>query len=99
MNEDDRLKHMTWVDELTPEQRARWTDRTRAPFHLFQTVEEEWSVPQDFWLSRTSAERIKYLEHTRWVVFGEEAMNAPFVRRYGWRKLGEEPDPKNVVYF
>lgn len=87
-----------WVDELTPEQRARWTDRTREPFHLFQTTEEELSAPDGFWLSRTPAERMEYLEHTRWVIFGEAAMTAPFVRCYGWRKHGEEVDPKNVVY-
>jgi hypothetical protein len=99
VNEDDRLKHMSWVEELPPEQRARWTDRQREPFHLFKTVEEELSLPEKFWWNRTPAERIEYLEHSRWVIFGEEAMNAPFVRCYGWRKRGEEPDPKNVVYF
>lgn len=91
---------MNWVDELTPEQRVRWTDRTREPFHLFQTVEEELSLPPRFWLSRTPAERMEYLEHTRWVIFGEAAMTAPFVRCYGWRKsMKEEYNPKNVVYF
>lgn len=91
---------MNWVNELTPEQRARWTDRTREPFHLFETVEEELSAPDGFWLSRTPAERMEYLAHIRWVVYGEEAMTAPFVRCYGWRKsMKEEYDPKNVVYF
>ena len=88
-----------WVDGLTPELRARWADRTREPFHLFKTVEEELSVPEKFWWSRMPAERMEYLEHTRFVIYGEAAMNAPFVRCYGWRKHGEEPDPKNVVYF
>ena len=88
-----------WVNELTPEQRARWTDRAREPFHLFQTVEEELSAPEGYFLNRTTDERMEYLAHIRWVVYGEAAMTAPFVRCYGWRKHGEEPDPKNVVYF
>ena len=90
---------MSWVDELRPEQRERWTDRAREPFYLFNTTEEELSVPANFWLNRTPAERMEYLEHSRRVIFDAAAMNAPFVRCYGWRKLGEEPDPKNVVYF
>ena len=91
---------MNWVDELTPEQRARWTDRSREPFHLFQTAEEELSAPDGFWLSRTPEERMEYLARIRWVVYGEAAMTAPFVRCYGWRKsMKEEYDPKNVVYF
>ena len=88
-----------WLDELTPEQRSRWNDRSREPFHRFQTIDEELSAPSDFWLSRTPGERMEYLEHTRWVIFGEEAMSAPFVRCYGWRRHGEEADPKNIVYF
>lgn len=47
----------------------------------------------------TPEQRTRWLDHTRWVTFGEEAMTRPFVRCYGWRKLGEEADPKNVVYF
>ncbi|NBV24255.1 MAG: hypothetical protein EBS05_20350 [Proteobacteria bacterium] len=90
---------MTWVDELTPEQRARWTDRAREPFHLFQTTDEELSVPPNFCLGRTPQERMEYLEHTRWVIFGEAAMTAPFVRCYGSRKMGKESDPMNVVHF
>ena len=90
---------MNWIDELTPEQRGRWTDLSREPFYLFKTMDEELAVPSGFWRSRTPAERMEYLEHSRWVVYGEEAMKAPFVRCYGWRKMGEEPDPKNVVYF
>ena len=44
--------------------------------------------------------QIEYLEHTRWVIYGEEAMSAPMVRCYGWRKrMTDEYDPKNVVYF
>ena len=91
---------MNWVDELTPEQRARWNDLSREPFYLFKTIEEELAAPSEFWLTRTPAERIEYLEHTRWVVYGEEAMSAPFVRCYGWRKsIKDEYDPKDVVYF
>ena len=91
---------MNWIYELTAEELTRWTDRDRKPFHLFKTVEEELSVPQDFWLSRTPAERMEYLEHTRSVVYGEEAMRAPMVRCYGWRKrITDDYDPKNVVYF
>ena len=90
---------MTWLDDLTPEQRARWNDRSREPFHLFQTIDEELAAPSAFWRGRTPGERMEYLEHSRWVSFREEAMNAPFVRCYGWRKQGEEADPKNIVYF
>ena len=40
-----------------------------------------------------------YLEHTRWVIFGKEAMSTPFVRCYGRSKFGDESGPKSVVYF
>ena len=91
---------MDWVEQLTPEQRARWNDCLREPFHLFKNTEEELAVPPNFWRGRTPDERIAYLEHTRWVIYGEEAMTAPFVRCYGWRKrITDDYDPKNVVYF
>lgn len=89
-----------WIEQLTPAQRERWNDLSREPFHLFKTVEEELAVPTNFWRSRTPNERIEYLEHTRWVIYGEEAMSAPMVRCYGWRKrMTDEYDPKDVVYF
>lgn len=89
-----------WIEQLTPEQRERWNDLSREPFHLFKTVEKELATPNEFSFSRTPAERMEYLEHTRWVIFGEEAMSAPFVRCYGWRKsIKHEYDPKDVVYF
>ena len=91
---------MNWIDELTPEQRARWNDLSREPFYLFKTIEEERATLPEFWRTRTPNERIEYLEHTRWVIFGEEAMNTPFVRCYGWRKsIKDEYDPKDVVCF
>lgn len=91
---------MNWIEELMPEQRARWIDLSREPFHLFKTTEEELAAPADFWHRRTPDERMEYLEHTRWVVYGEAAMSAPFVRCYGWRKsIKDEYDPKNVVFF
>ena len=91
---------MNWVEQLTPEQRARWDDLSREPFHLFKTVEEELAAPTDFWRSRTPDERMKHWDHTRWVIDGEEAMIAPFVRCHGWRKrITGEYDPKSVVYF
>lgn len=72
----------------------------REPFYLFQTVEEELAAGREFWLSRTTVERFHYVEHLRYLEYGEEAMNAPFVRCYGWRKrITDEYDPKNVVYF
>lgn len=91
---------MNWIDELTPKQRGRWTGLSRKPFHLFNTTEEELAVPSGFWRSRTPGERMEYLNHTRRVIYGEAAMNAPFVRCYGWRKsIKDEYDPKDVVYF
>ena len=81
-------------------QRARWNDRSREPFRIFKTIEEELAVPLNYWQSRTPTERMEYLEHMRFVIYGEAAMNAPFVRCYGWRKrITDEYDPKNVVYF
>ena len=91
---------MNWIEQLTPEQRGRWNDLSREAFHLFKTIEEELALPPDFWRSRTPEERIEYLEHTRWVIYGEEAMSALMVRCYGWRKrMTDEYDPKHVVYF
>jgi hypothetical protein len=90
---------LDWKDELTAEQRARWNDPSREPFYLFKSIEEELTTSPEFWHTRTSGERMEYLEHTRWVIFGKEAMSTPFVRCYGRRKLGEEPDLKSVVYF
>jgi hypothetical protein len=71
----------------------------REPFHLFQTLEEELAATPAFWRSRTPGERMEYLEHVRCVMYGEEVVNARVVRCYGRGKLGEEPDPKDVVYF
>lgn len=90
---------MNWIDELTPEQRARWTDVLREPFRLFKTTEEELATPSEYWRTRTPDERMEYLEHTRCVIYGKEIVNAKLVRCYGWRKVGEQPDPKNIVYF
>jgi single-stranded DNA-binding protein len=84
---------------MTPNQLAKWNDRSRKPFDLFNTVEEELSVTNEFWRSRTPLERLEYLEFMRCVIFGEEAVNAKMIRCYGWRKMGEEADPKNIVYF
>jgi hypothetical protein len=88
------------VDDITPEQKVRWNDRSREPFHLFETIEEELTATTAFWRSRTPDERMEYLEHTRCVLYGEEVVNAPMVRCYGWRKrTEEEPDLKNIVHF
>jgi hypothetical protein len=84
---------------MTPDQIVKWNDPTRAPFHLFQTIEEELAATTAFWWSRTPDERLEYLEFTRCVLYGEEVINAPLIRCYGWRKMGEEADPKNTVYF
>lgn len=92
--------NLNWTDDITPEQQARWNDRSRKPFHLFETIEEELAATTAFWRSRTPLERMEHLEHTRCVLYGEEAVNAKMVRCYGWRKrLEDEPDPKNIVYF
>ena len=74
-------------------------NKNREPYHLFATVVEELAATREFWLSQTGEERIHYLEHLCHLEYGEEAMNASFVRCYGWRKLGEEPDPRNIVHF
>jgi len=71
----------------------------REPFRLFQTVEEELSASGGFWWSRTSAERMEYLEHLRIVEYGEEAVNAPVARCCGGRKLNEPADPSKIVWF
>ena len=72
----------------------------RKPFYLFKTLEEELAATNKFWRSRTPSERMQYLHHIRTIEYGEEAMNAPMVRCYGWRKrIEDEPDPKNIVYF
>ena len=85
---------------MTPDQLAKWSDRSREPFHLFETIEEELAATTAFWHSRTPEERLEYLEFMRCVIYGEEAVNAKMVRCYGWRKKGEEEyDPKNIVYF
>jgi hypothetical protein len=73
--------------------------KPREPFYLFKTLEEELAATTAFWRSRTPHERLEYLHHIRTLEYGEEAMNAPMVRCYGWRKMGEEADPKNIVYF
>ena len=90
---------MNWVEQLTPEQKARWNDCSRVPFDLFKTVDEELAATTAFWRSRTPHERLEYLEHTRSVIYGGETLNAKMIRCYGWRKMGEEADPKNIVYF
>ena len=85
---------------MSPEQLARWQDPKPKPFRLFQSVAEELAVKPDFWRSRTPLERMEYLEFSRCVVFGEEIVNAPMVRCYGWRNsINDEHDPKNLVYF
>jgi len=71
----------------------------RKPFRLFAALEEELAATPAFWRSRTPHERLEYLHHIRTLKYGEDAMNAPMVRCYGWRKFGQKPDPKNVVYF
>lgn len=91
---------MNWVEQLTPEQRARWNDRSREPFHLFKSIDEELAATTSFWRSRTPHERLEYLKHTRCVIYGEESVNAKMVRCYGWRKrIEDDHDPKHVVYF
>jgi hypothetical protein len=85
---------------MTSDQLAKWNDRSRKPFYLFETIEEELAATTAFWHSRSPGERLEHLEHMRCVIFGEEAVNAKLVRCYGWRKQGEvEYDPKNIVYF
>ncbi len=42
---------------------------------------------------------MEYLEHSRCVIYGEGVVNAKMIRCYGWRKIGEEADPKHVAYF
>ncbi len=81
---------LNWIEQLAPEQRARWSDCLREPFHHFATIEEELAATPSYWLSRTPDERMEYLEHTRCVLHCEEVVNA---------KMGEEADPKNTVYF
>ena len=74
--------------------------KPREPFYIFKTLEEELAARTVFWRGRTPGERLEYLHHIRTIEYGQEAMNAPMVRCYGWRKLIEdEPDPKNIVYF
>lgn len=85
--------------QMTPDQLAKWNDSSRKPFHLFETIEEELAATTSFWRSRTPAERLEHLEFMRCVIYGEETVNAKVVRCYGWRKMGEEADPKNIVYF
>ena len=91
---------MNWVEELTPEQRARWNDRSREPFHLFKTIDEELAATTSFWRGRATQERLAYLEHTRCVIYAEESMNTKMVRCYGWiKRIEDDYDPRNVVYF
>lgn len=71
----------------------------REPFHLFQTLEEELAATPEFWRSRTPLERMEYLEHIRCVISGEDVVNAKMVRCYARGKVGQEPDPKDLVYF
>lgn len=71
----------------------------REPFYLFKTLEEELAATPAFWHSRTPEERFQYLEHMRCVVYGEEAVNAKMVRCYAGGKVGQEPDPKDFVFF
>jgi hypothetical protein len=84
---------------MTASQISKWKNPLRKPFHFFKTVEEELSVGNDFWRNRTPHERLEYLEFMRCVIYGEEAVNAKMVRCYGWRKMNEEADPKNIIYF
>lgn len=84
---------------MTAEQMAQWNSPSRKPFHFFQTVKEEISVDVNFWRNRTPHERLEYLEFMRCVIFGEEVVNAKMIRCYGFRKLNEEADPKNIIYF
>lgn len=91
---------MNWVEDLSPEQRARWKNRSREPFHLFVTVDEELAATTEFWRSRSPVERLQYLEHIRYVIFGEEAVNAKMIRCYGWKtSIEDDYDPRNIVYF
>ena len=71
----------------------------RKPFCLFATVDEELATTSAFWRSRTPKERLQYLQHVNILEYGEEAMNAPMVRCYGKRRIGEALDPETVVYF
>lgn len=84
---------------MNSEQIAKWKDPLRKPFRLFEMVEEELSVGSDFWHGRTPQKRLEYLEFTRCVIYGKEAVNAKTIRCYGWRKMNEEANPKNIVYF
>ncbi len=91
---------MNWVEQLTPEPRVKWNDRSREPFQLFKTVDEELAATTAFWRKRTPLERLEYLEPTRCVIYGEAVVNAKLIRCYGWRKrIEDEYDPKNIVYF
>lgn len=71
----------------------------RKPFHLFASVEEELAAPSAFWWRRKPEERLQYLHPGNTLEYRDAAMNAPMVRCYGWHKLGEEHDSRNVVYF
>ena len=84
---------------MTPDQIAKWNDSSRKPFYLFKTIGEELATTIAFWRSRSPGERLQYLEFMRCVIYGEEAVNAKMIRCYGWRKMNEEADPKNTVYF
>jgi hypothetical protein len=84
---------------MTPDQTAKWNNPLRRPFQLFQSLQEELAATTAFWRSRSPGERLQYLEFMRCVIYGEEAVNAKLIRCYGWRKMGEEADPKNIVYF
>jgi hypothetical protein len=84
---------------MTPDQIAKWNDPKRVLFHLFQTIEEELAATAAFWRNRTPHERLEYLEFMRCILYGKGVTNAPMIRCFGWRKLGQEADPKNIVYF
>lgn len=84
---------------MTPDQIAKWNDPLREPFRLFQTIQEELAATAAFWRNRTPIERLEYLEFMRGMVFGENAVNAKTIRCHGRRKLNEDTDPKNIVYF
>ena len=75
------------------------TELRRKPFYLFKTLEQELAATPEFWRSRTPGERLEYLHHIRCVIYGEDAVNAKVARCYAGGKVGEDPDPKDFVFF
>ena len=74
---------------IHPEQAAKFNDLSRMPFRLFDSVEEELRATNEYWHCRTSLERMEYLEFTRRVIFGSDAIKNFRVPSVGRRKFKE----------